>query len=710
MNLFFKLSLVCGMLYMPVAGFAQDVNIDSLVKLAAASSTDTARVNHLITISNKYRVNKIDYKNALRYAELARALAGKSKFAKGVFFSDIALGYVYRDMGEKAQGLKYLNQALLFFESTKALNNTPYYAGNHISTYTALAEMYTQLPDFENARRSAFKGLELAEQYKVQRGLCWITLSIIFSRQKNMADAKKYAQYASDEFKSIHQIPDLARANAFLGSYAFAEKKYPEALEYYQQSYDAYKSVNSLYGMRIALYNQANIYLAMKAYTKSDDFLGQTLAITSEDDNISMFHISQLLFNIKMERQQYSEAIAAGNRSVQFALKTKSPRDANAAYYNLLSVYKAVKDTAGAFLVSEKINTIKDSLYNADLAKSTAELARKYESQKQEEKIALLDHQNLLDKDRLKQQAELYNALASENQLKAQKLEQDLLLREALRKQYDLQKTSLLKENALNRSLHNENKLMIKNSKSELLIRWLLIAFVTASLVFSFIYFRNYKAQRRSNIKITGQAEELKFRMKEVHHRVKNNLQVVGALLRMQARYVKDKEATDVLQISENRLQAIAMVHEKLYKSENLSNIKLVDYLQELAGAIALQYEVAIPSFKCDVRDTAHLIVTIDTAIPLGLIVNELVTNSFKHGFNQREQLSIRVNISKEGGLYRLYYEDNGTGSPKHNSPNDGGKLGMKLIKLFAEQLDGSFKYNVTKPQVSEIIFKPVKS
>ena len=181
--------------------------------------------------------------------------------------------------------------------------------------------------------------------------------------------------------------------------------------------------------------------------------------------------------------------------------------------------------------------------------------------------------------------------------------------------------------------------------------------------------------------------------IKEVHHRVKNNLQIIIAMLRMQSRTVADKAAIDALINSENRLQAIAMVHEKLYKSDNFTNVKLKDYLQELMQALVRQYHNENIAVSFLIIDNYNILTNIDTAIPIGLIVNELVTNSFKHAFNNVAKGEINIELNKTNNQFQLTIQDNGLGLPNGELPKNPKSLGLRLVHLFTEQLNGTLKY-----------------
>jgi two-component sensor histidine kinase len=140
-------------------------------------------------------------------------------------------------------------------------------------------------------------------------------------------------------------------------------------------------------------------------------------------------------------------------------------------------------------------------------------------------------------------------------------------------------------------------------------------------------------------------------------------------------------------------LQAIAIVHEKLYKSDNFTSVLLKDYLQELMEVLAKQHSNPAIPFQFKIADNTNLATSLDTAIPIGLIVNELVTNSFKYAFNNVAKGEINIELSKTNNQYQLTIQDNGQGLPNGELPKNPKSLGLRLVHLFTEQLNGSLKY-----------------
>jgi PAS domain S-box-containing protein len=180
--------------------------------------------------------------------------------------------------------------------------------------------------------------------------------------------------------------------------------------------------------------------------------------------------------------------------------------------------------------------------------------------------------------------------------------------------------------------------------------------------------------------------------MLEIHHRVKNNLQMMSALLELQAGYVQDEQVRAYFTNSQQRIQSMAMIHAQLYQNNDLAHIDFNIYLRSLVESLRVQYIELYVDIKID---AATMIIPVDIAIPLGLVVNELVTNTMKHAFTQGQtgELLIRLLYDDEGDIL-LEVADNGVGLPTKLSHGGGKSFGMRIVRLMVEeQLNGALRF-----------------
>ncbi len=191
--------------------------------------------------------------------------------------------------------------------------------------------------------------------------------------------------------------------------------------------------------------------------------------------------------------------------------------------------------------------------------------------------------------------------------------------------------------------------------------------------------------------------------LREVYHRVKNNLAVVSSLLGLQANSMNDERLTEALMDSKNRVLSMSSIHETLYQSDNLSSIDLNEYLSKLVKDVARNYSIGS---KINLMIQAeNILIGVKQASPVGLIVNELITNSFKYAFSDKQEGEIRIGLGKTEDQIELTYADNGAGIPQNFNWKNPKSMGLKLVKILGEgQLGGSAELN--REQGTCFIFK----
>lgn len=198
--------------------------------------------------------------------------------------------------------------------------------------------------------------------------------------------------------------------------------------------------------------------------------------------------------------------------------------------------------------------------------------------------------------------------------------------------------------------------------------------------------------------------------LREIHHRVKNNMQVISSLLRLQARYVKDNKLSAMFKDSEYRIRSMALIHEKLYNSKDMSHIDFGDYVKNLCSGLFSSYGVNKREIRFNV-DTANISLGIDTAIPCGLVINELISNSLKYAFKKGQKGEISVQLRQHrDNEYELTVGDTGGGLDASIDFRTTESLGLQLVTSIAEsQLHGKITLDRTKGTVFRIKFDELK-
>jgi len=234
---------------------------------------------------------------------------------------------------------------------------------------------------------------------------------------------------------------------------------------------------------------------------------------------------------------------------------------------------------------------------------------------------------------------------------------------------------------------------------SKQLRNYIVYGLVSILLMFSFFYLWNITLRKQIRIRkkveedlkkslelINDKNIEKDTLLKEIHHRVKNNLQIVYSMLNMQSRQVDNKSARKVLSEGKSRVMAMALIHKVLYESENIDKVDLTDYLNSLLRNIKNVYNNEDRNVEVNVM-VKDILLNLDLAIPLGLILNELLTNSYKHAFIDKDSGCIFISIEKKNGLYCFAYKDNGIGLDNVNIESYK-SLGMRLVSRLASQIN----------------------
>lgn len=199
--------------------------------------------------------------------------------------------------------------------------------------------------------------------------------------------------------------------------------------------------------------------------------------------------------------------------------------------------------------------------------------------------------------------------------------------------------------------------------------------------------------------KIKASLKEKEILLKEIHHRVKNNLQIIQSLLYLQSKHVKDPDLLQLFQDSQNRVKSMALIHERLYRSGDFANINFKDYIRSLTGHLLQTYqpEETRVAVKLDINDVS---LSIDHGIPCGLIINELVSNSLKYAFPDDRKGVIEISMFSRNGHadsdyreYILNVKDDGVGMAKDYDNLRSESLGLKLVHNLVNQLDGSIQF-----------------
>lgn len=385
------------------------------------------------------------------------------------------------------------------------------------------------------------------------------------------------------------------------------------------------------------LQNIAKLKLGQRQLEEAEDYLKRALAIARQRNRPTAILDLYLSFSELHLQQEKFPAAKSFLDSSQLRIHKTADLNLHLRYTSLYSQYlEGVGQYQASFLAAKQAVAFRDSIFDFKKRERIRELEEKYERANKEKEVVLLH---------------------TEKELKALYLRQN-----------------------------QRNNLMM--------LLGLLLACAALTLLFYFYRLRRRTNERlaEKNTLIAQSLSEKEILLKEIHHRVKNNLQMVSSLLLLQSRYMEDPKALNALQEGRNRVKSMAMIHEDLYREDNLMGVDIKEYIEKLSQSLFHSYKIDAESISLETRIDA-LNLDIDTVIPLGLILNELITNALKYAFPKNRQGNICVTLKEENGCLLLEVKDNGIGLKKANErPKIDGGFGFKLINTFATKLKAKFE------------------
>lgn len=216
-------------------------------------------------------------------------------------------------------------------------------------------------------------------------------------------------------------------------------------------------------------------------------------------------------------------------------------------------------------------------------------------------------------------------------------------------------------------------------------------------------------ARRQAEEQVRISLQEKELLLKEVHHRVKNNLHTISNLLDLQTEGIEDERLLSLFNDSQNRIQAMALIHEQLYESQNLGKVEFGEYIERLISNLSLSYGNQIRPIR-PIVEAESIWINLETAIPCGLLLNELVTNAFKHAFPEGRSGTVRVQLYQdETQCLNLKIWDDGVGLPPSINWQNSSSLGLKLVRILAKQLKASLVLDCSQGTFVHLTFSELK-
>ena len=511
--------------------------------------------------------------------------------------------------------------------------------------------------------------------------LLYTQLGYVYERKGELDKATDYALITLNLGEELHDNKVIALAYSDLSNIFWKQSKYKKGLEYGLKSIELFeeRGIKDL-DYDFTLYVVGNNYLELKNFQKAIHFFERSIKMGEQYgfyNNLSDVYISQVDLYAYLSRYKLAEK--AGENAIKYA----ELLDNN---FMLMRSYLSI----GKLQVLEKKFTLAVNNLEKCITIATADFGDEFYLAQAYQALSKANAGNNNYK-------KAYSASVAYD-----KLNKAIFTAEADQR-ISLLQTEFEVAQKENTILKQENQLKKQKSRQTFMM---LIAFLMLSIIILlFITFRN---NRKKNKLLQKQNKEKEFLLKEIHHRVKNNLGIVSSLLSLQTAQIKDPKVKEEMEKSQNRVYSMSMIHQKLYQGEDITIIEMKDYFMELGNHI-------LNSFDADKKvkifyDMKKIELDVDTAVPLGLIVNELLTNAFKYAFPNKIKGEIHISLLEiKNQIYELKVADNGVGHTKQKSIQSTG-FGTQLISLLTKQLDGVLEKTIENGTTITIVFKAVRS
>lgn len=476
-------------------------------------------------------------------------------------------------------------------------------------------------------------------------------IAVIYEGQGEMSLAVEYYEEALKGFEENDSKKGYASTLNNLGRiYSGVDQNYEKALDCYMKSLAIREEIEDNYGRSSSLNNVGYIYLIMGDTAKGLDYLHQSLELRRMLKSPIVISSSLInIGNVRFAQGNLELALQHGREALEIGQKEGYLVRIQDASLLLKQVYQEQGKVEDELAMYELYIKCRDSLNSEENTTAVYRQQLQYEYQKRK----ALDQK----------ETETQLAIADERE---------------------------------------ERQRILTIVSSICLFIFLLLSLILFSRL------RLIKKQKgiieTQNTALEGQNAEKEYMMMEIHHRVKNNLQIVKSLLRFQSREIEDPEILQMFEDSERRIISMSLVHEQMYRSENLMAIDLEEHLTSLVTSLIEDYSIYTEIQLESNIEKAEI--GVKALIPLGLIVNEIVANSLKHAFVGRSTGVIFIVFKRlNDDQFELLIGDNGIGKSQQVLPGNSGGIGMELVEIFTEQLDGTVRCVENDGTSYEIVF-----
>ncbi len=504
-----------------------------------------------------------------------------------------------------------------------------------ITVYYNKGFIYQSMSVFDKSLDFIQQGIILSEKLENDRLLRsgYVNMIDLYHRLEDTTNIRKYIKLNRDFAEKADDKSSMAGADISLGILLLDQSNLDSALYYAENGLSLAREANSEDVVRRAYILLGNISYRRKDFKGAINNFEIVINQYPSSRRKSMSGIYHNLGSAYMELGNFQKSTDYLSKSLELALELNVWDRLVETYESLSTNSKKQGDYKQALVYYELYKQYEDSIFNETKSQQIAEVQTQYETEKKDQSIAALEQDKEIQTlQTSRQQSQIYLSLAG-------------------------------------------------------LLLVLIIAFI--------FYYRSRVKQKANkalsikNTEIEEQNKEKEMLLKEIHHRVKNNLQIISSLLSMQTRTLSDSKTIDAMKESQSRVKTMALIHEKLYQYDNLARINMNEYMRQLSDFLSQTYKSEKDIVV--VIESEEVTLDIDTAVPLGLITNELLSNALKYAFADMEQGQINIKLIKDiSGAYVLTISDTGKGLAADMNIEKSKSLGLKLVRTLTRQINGN--------------------
>ncbi len=521
--------------------------------------------------------------------------------------------------------------------------------------------------------------------------------------------AEKYYTDSKDLFQSIENEEGKSRSTYGLANLQRIKGDYVNALDNFQQVLEFYEKDGAIRNVIVILQTIANLHKNIGNYDIAIEMNNKVLALAEKHGNKSgRPNALAGLGSIYGMQKDYDKAIDYFEQSVSAAKEAGTKPTEAMALCNLASAHTDNKNYLEAKEIALEANQVCKSLnYPLGIHSSTLVLAKiAIENNKLTDAIhygnkALSGFQEIKEINYIAESAEiLYKAHKEKGNLRTALAMHEIYTEAADSLKSDENKNAVIRQEFQYRydqqifqdSIQHTQELAIlesANKRQKTIIIIVLLGLLLFGILCYFIY-NLYQRTKSQNALIQKTLGEKEILLKEIHHRVKNNLQLISSLLTLQSRDITDESVIAAINAGKSRVRSMALIHQDLYAKDNLTGISVQNYLNNLCKELFTTYNISEDDLQLEL-DIQDMYLDVDTIIPLGLILNELITNSLKYAFTPGQQGTLSIKLKEEEDTLLLSVVDDGVGL-QENQSSESTSFGSKLIRTLTEQLDGELR------------------